>query len=1136
MTFPDAKVNGHILGVPLSLENSTILRNLGIAAPSPIRTGYNWKGRFTPLPHQLVTAEYATLNKRLFILNDMGCVDPETEFLTPTGWKRIADWNGEPILQFNKNTETTSFTDAKYIKLPADKMYHLKTGRGVDQVLSPEHRVLYRHPTELGLHTIFCRDLVANHLKNTNGFRGKFLTTFKAPKTLGLNLSEAQLRLMVAVIADGYFPSLTGNRCQVRVKKERKKLRLRMLLQNCGCDFKEQQKDFNTATGYSVFTFSAPRREKIFTTDWWSATADQLRTVVDELPYWDGSKSTGARGFTFSSTAKQSIDFAQYACACAGFTSSIRNEGLRNFGTNDCYVLCVRTYAAEPTIMSMDSQGAKRDTIFETTSGDGFKYCFSVPDTYWVARRNGNIFVTGNTMKTISALWASDYLMEQGVIKKVLIVSPLSTLERVWGDEIFKNFPKRKFAVLYGSADKRKALLKSDADFYIVNHHGVEIIKDELKNRPDIGLYILDEGAIYRNSQTKMWKTMKKLITPDLWVWLMTGSPTPNSPTDAYGQMKLIKPENYLGPFTRFKDDVMQQFGMYKWVPRKGWEHTVNRILQPSVRYALEDCVNLPPTIYQDRQAELSPEQRQHFIKLSREAVTEINGSTVSAVNAGVLLSKLVQAACIAIDTMVLSSRGWVPIQDITMEDLVWDGVDWVTHNGVIYKGEQRVIECGGVTLTPDHEMLLTSGWKAAGEINGKSSEGPDWAKVWSPTCSEQSRVNYRRTDLRRMAMPVRLREGDNSQEPEPTSEAQNQPSTLRLQDRDLANPRHDKNSTVQHLVPDARPMPAGKEQGLGQLWRQGNNCVRTVATFVRELLGRYAGRVLPATDARQEGQQRTLQPRELPMANSKTAVEQQAIECNDRYPKGADDFNTGSRNLWTESGNPACPDISLQMECLQGVEHPIAKVYDIVNCGPRNRFVVQGKNGELRIVHNCGVLYDANGGTLRIDFGPRLKVLEETIEECNEKIIVFVPLTGTLNALAGELKKKYKTESVTAALSGNEYISTVDGSTPTGRRNKIFQDFQNPASAYPRIILSNPQCMAHGLTLTAATTIIWYAPIHSNEYYEQANARIARPGQTKTTNIVHIFATPVERKIYDTLRAKGAMQQIVLELAKEKS
>ena len=247
--------------------------------------------------------------------------------------------------------------------------------------------------------------------------------------------------------------------------------------------------------------------------------------------------------------------------------------------------------------------------------------------------------------KTLSALWAADYLKTLGIINRVLIVSPLSTLDVVWGREIFTNFPNRSYSMVYGSSDKRKKLLSEPADYYIINHHGVGIVEEELKKRPDINLIILDEAACYRNSQTKMWKTLKHIITPECWVWGMTGSPTPQSPTDAYGIAKLIRPENISGSFTRFKGDIMLQVGPFRWVPRKNAEQAVAKVLAPAIRFALRDCIDLPPTIMQYRQVELTAEQRTHYNKLLKDCVTEIRGVQITAVNAAVLLGRLIAAA-----------------------------------------------------------------------------------------------------------------------------------------------------------------------------------------------------------------------------------------------------------------------------------------------------------------------------------------------------------------------------------------------------------------------------------------------------------------------------------------------------------
>jgi len=167
----------------------------------------------------------------------------------------------------------------------------------------------------------------------------------------------------------------------------------------------------------------------------------------------------------------------------------------------------------------------------------------------------------------------------------------------------------------------------------------------------------------------------------------------------------------------------------------------------------------------------------------------------------------------------------------------------------------------------------------------------------------------------------------------------------------------------------------------------------------------------------------------------------------------------------------------------------------------------------------SLGIMYDGAGGVVDMDFGPRLKVLKEVIEECDEKVIVFVPYTGALNRFYDELKNHWSVE-------------IVDGSVLAGKRNRIFKDFQELPN--PRVILAHPGTMAHGLTLTAATTIVWAAPVTSTETFLQANARISRPGQTKTAHIVMLHGSAVERRLYQTLKDRRKLQDLVLELAKE--
>jgi len=131
------------------------------------------------------------------------------------------------------------------------------------------------------------------------------------------------------------------------------------------------------------------------------------------------------------------------------------------------------------------------------------------------------------TGKTQSALWAADYLIKTKKVKKVLIMSPLSTLERVWGDGIFTGLVHRKFVVLHGTAEKRLKLLKTEADFYIINHDGFPIIADQVHGMFD--LVIVDEAAVLRNPSTRRFKIFRKWVdrNPATRLWLMTGTPTP---------------------------------------------------------------------------------------------------------------------------------------------------------------------------------------------------------------------------------------------------------------------------------------------------------------------------------------------------------------------------------------------------------------------------------------------------------------------------------------------------------------------------------------------------------------------------------------------------------------------------------
>ena len=66
---------------------------------------------------------------------------------------------------------------------------------------------------------------------------------------------------------------------------------------------------------------------------------------------------------------------------------------------------------------------------------------------------------------------------------------------------------------------------------------------------------------------------------------------------------------------------------------------------------------------------------------------------------------------CFGSDTLVLTNRGWVPIIQVQATDTVWDGEEWVCHQGVVPQGEKEVLTALGISATSDHEILTERGW-----------------------------------------------------------------------------------------------------------------------------------------------------------------------------------------------------------------------------------------------------------------------------------------------------------------------------------------------------------------------------------------------------------------------------------------
>lgn len=252
------------------------------------------------------------------------------------------------------------------------------------------------------------------------------------------------------------------------------------------------------------------------------------------------------------------------------------------------------------------------------------------------------------TGKTKAALWAWDYLNEQKLAGKVLVVTTLSNLHITWAAEAFATLPGRKAVVLHGTRQKRLDLLNTDADIYVVNHDGLRTVQAALSLRTDIDTLVLDELAVYRNNSDRS-KAMRKFAQRFKIVWGLTGAPMPQAPTDVWAQAQIVTPHTAPKYFRQAQELLMNKVNQFKWVPKQDAITTAFRMLQPSVRYSIDAVVELPEVVHRTIDLPLTPEQKRTYDMLSKAFQADVQGEKITAVNAAVAMGKLLQV-----------SGGWV--------------------------------------------------------------------------------------------------------------------------------------------------------------------------------------------------------------------------------------------------------------------------------------------------------------------------------------------------------------------------------------------------------------------------------------------------------------------------------------------
>lgn len=327
--------------------------------------------------------------------------------------------------------------------------------------------------------------------------------------------------------------------------------------------------------------------------------------------------------------------------------------------------------------------------------------------------RRAFCFNEQGTGKTGSVIWAADYLLKIGAIKRVLVLCPLSIMQSAWQNDLFRFAMHRTCAIAHSySREKRIQAVNSEAEFVICNFDGLGIIRDAVANG-GFDLIVVDEANAYKTVSTTRWKILNSIIKPGTWLWMLTGTPASQSPTDAYGLARLVNPSGVPRFFGSFRDMVMYKLTQFKWVPKPNSEKTIHEVLQPAIRFTKEECLDLPDMTYTTRDIPLTTQQEKYYEIIRKNMLAVAAGEEITTVNAAANLNKLLQLSCGA----VYSDSGEVVEFDASNRiSALKEVIDEASHKVLIFVPYRHAIEI--VT-----EELKRSGYTAE-IINGAVSAG----------------------------------------------------------------------------------------------------------------------------------------------------------------------------------------------------------------------------------------------------------------------------------------------------------------------------------------------------------------------------------------------------------------------------
>lgn len=435
------------------------------------------------LDYLLKGIEYGRLSLWSGVTN---CFDEKTEYFNGYKWKYIKDYDGGKVLQYHENGIADLVKPLEFIQKKNQECLEIDC-KPINIVATKDHDIVY-YTSKGNLNKKKFMDLKMQHDNSKTGFNGKFITTFKY-NGYGMNLTDNQLRIMCAVICDGSFRK-DRNLCYVRLKRQRKIDRMKGLL-------KDIQYNISKVYDYTIFSFKAPIRTKVFTKDFYNCNYHQLEIIADEIMNWDGCIQSN----TFSSNVKENADFVQFVYSAVGYKATLEvRDRTGQWYKDSHYIRKTKEYSVyvskrKNTLISIKNPQQKKE-ILEVGKKD--VYCFRVPTGMLVIRRNGKICICGNCGKTSLMIQFAKECLKQH--KKIFYFSGEQTSSE------FKNY------LYVGMCNKEQLeFIKDSHNEKIYDIVPKQQVIEYFDNIYSKDLFIYDNNT-FDNTVNNMLKVMRKAL------------------------------------------------------------------------------------------------------------------------------------------------------------------------------------------------------------------------------------------------------------------------------------------------------------------------------------------------------------------------------------------------------------------------------------------------------------------------------------------------------------------------------------------------------------------------------------------------------------------------------------------------